>query len=127
MEIAGATFDSSKDKTADKWGEKRHASHLPERHPRAMTSEGVSEVGGQVISIDCVRMGQAAVAPADPHVMSSSGEISSSESSDDDHDEPASHCMSTSSETSFSDDDDQDFLDLLVDTLDGDFDPNLFV
>jgi hypothetical protein len=131
VEIAGANFDSFKDETTERWGEKRPSAHLPERDSRAKTTKGGNEVGGQVSSSEDVRVREAASADREvaPHVIFTSGEISSPEASDDDNQEAASHCMFTSSESSFSesDDDDKDFLDLLVDSLDCDFDPDLFV
>jgi hypothetical protein len=137
VKIAGANFDSSKDETTERWEEQRHPAPLPACDSRAKTTKTGSEVGGRAISSADVRVGAASAGraaasanqDAAPHVTSASSEISSSESTDDDNEEAASHVMFASSVSSCSesDDDEKDFLDLLVDTLDGDFDPDLFI
>ena len=112
VKIAGANFDSS----AGEMTERRGGQHLP-CFPTTCDSKaragGGDEVGGLVTSGRVIREGAAPAEPSaladrdtTPHVVRTSGEISSSESSDDDG---------------------EDFLDLLVDTLAGDFDPDLFI
>jgi len=112
VKIAGANFDSS----AGEITERRGGQHLPvsptARDPKARAEVG-DEVGGLVTSGRVTREGAAPAGPSaladqdtTPHVVHTSGESSSSESSDDDG---------------------EDFLDLLVDTLAGDFDPDLFI
>lgn len=119
VKIAGAYDDSSTDET-ERWVEQRLPGLLPALDSEVKTMEGVEEVGEQQVSGRVIIQGE--VAPpgssanpsdlgatheASPHVVHTSGESSSSESSEDD--------------------DDEDFLDLLVDSFDGDFDPELFI
>ena len=113
MEIAGANFDSSAgEMTAERRGGQQPPTLLPVPDSKAR-AEGGEGVGGLVSSIRVVQegvapSGQSALANREttPHVVHTSGESSSPESSDDDG---------------------EDFLDLLVDTLAGDFDPDLFI
>lgn len=96
--IAGATIDFSE--TTDEMTERRWEQQLPGLPKHDLTAameEGVDACG---VLKSGQAMGQGAVADG-------TFEGSSSESSDDDNDE--------------------DFLDLLVNTLDGDFDADLFI
>jgi hypothetical protein len=111
VKITGANFDSSAEDMTKRREEQMLPLLLPARDPKG--AEGGDEVSGLVSSGRVTWEGVALAGPSGlanqettPYVVHASSESSSSESSDDNS---------------------EDFLDLLVDTLAGDFDPELFI